>query len=226
MFTVPQPTVPVHSGGAFPVRRIFCVGKNYAAHVAEMGGDPKETPPTFFSKPADAVCVRGEGGGEVCYPLATEDLHYEGELVVALGAGGEAMTEAQAAGSIYGIAAGCDLTRRDLQREAKERGNPWDLSKALDDGAILGPIGKVDRAPGPGAIRTLVNGEVRQDGRLEDMVWSVPALIARLSGYFRLAPGDLVYTGTPEGVGPLSVGDEVEILVEDCVPCRFTVAAR
>ena len=225
MFVVPRPAVPVlGSAEPFPVRRIFCVGKNYAAHAAEMGD--ADAPPTFFSKPADAACVRGGEGGEVRYPLGTDDLHYEGELVVALGAGGERMTEAQAAGSIFGIAAGCDLTRRDLQREAKAASGPWDLAKGLDDGAVLGPIGKVDRAPGPGAIRTLVNGEVRQDGRLEDMVWPVPALIARLSGYFRLAPGDLIYTGTPEGVGPLSVGDEVEILVKDCAPCRFTVTPR
>ena len=220
-----RPVVPIHgTDRTFPVRRIYCVGKNYKGHAAEMG-EP-DAAPVFFGKPADAVFVPQPGADAVRYPLATEELHHEAELVVALGSGGEAMSEAQAAGSVFAVAAGCDLTRRDRQREAKAKGEPWDVAKGLDQGAVLGPLGPVDRPPEGGAIRLSVNGEVRQDARLDDMVLSVPALIAALSRFFALAPGDLIYTGTPAGVGPLIVGDTVEVLVEDCVPCRFGIAPR
>ena len=225
VFSVPVPAVPiVGTDEAFPVRRVFCVGKNYRAHAAEMGEVDAE--PVFFTKPADAVWTPRPGADALRYPLATEELHHEAELVVALGAGGEGLSEAQAADSVFGVAAGCDLTRRDRQREAKAQGQPWDVAKGLDQGAVVGPITRADRAPGEGAIRLTVNGAVRQDGRTQDMVLSVPALIARLSGYFALRPGDLVFTGTPEGVGPLAVGDRVEVLAGDCAPCRFEVAPR
>ncbi|WP_425511353.1 fumarylacetoacetate hydrolase family protein [Parvularcula dongshanensis] len=201
---------------------MFCVGKNYADHVREMGGDPQDTPPVFFTKPADAVSA----APEIRYPLATENLHFEGELVVALKAGGERLSEDEARTCLFGIAAGCDLTRRDLQAAAKKAGGPWDTAKALDDGAVLGPIAPVDEAPAEGFLRTRVNGELRQDGRLEDMIWPVPALIAKLSEYFELKAGDLVFTGTPEGVGAIGPGDAVTVEIEGCAPCAFGVVPR
>ncbi len=221
MFDVPAPKIPTTSGEAFPVRRIFCVGKNYAEHTREMGGDPKDTPPVFFTKPADAACTEGT----IPFPPATDDLHYEGELVVALAGGGNDLSFDQAARAIYGYAAGCDLTRRDLQAEAKASGGPWDLAKALDRGAMLGPLvpmpGEVlDR----GALVLTVNGEKRQDGDLSDMIWSIPELLAKLSRYFELRSGDLVFTGTPAGVGPLAKGDSVEVRIADLPPLRFTLA--
>ncbi|MCI5046804.1 MAG: fumarylacetoacetate hydrolase family protein [Aquisalinus sp.] len=220
----PQPAVPVVGGGLFPVRRIFCVGKNYADHVKEMGGDPKNVPPVFFTKPADAVHT----GGQFNFPLATDNLHYEGEMVVALKSGGTHIPEAEATGHIFGYAAGCDLTRRDLQAAAKEKGGPWDTAKALDDGAAVGPItpvadvGVLDK----GSISLSVNGETRQQSDLSLMIWSLPEIIARLSGLFALKAGDLIYTGTPEGVGPLVVGDTCRIEVAGLAPLDFQVFER
>ena len=210
----PPPTVavPVHGGGMFPVRRIFCVGKNYADHVREMGGDPKETPPVFFTKPADAVAT----GGDVPFPQATDNLHYEGELVVALKGGGRNLSSREAAGAlVFGQAAGCDLTRRDHQTRAKTAGAPWDTAKAFDHSAPIAPIARIEDLPPArfdGArLVTRVNGETRQNGALADMIWSVPDIIIALSSQFELKPGDLIFTGTPEGVGPLSVGDETQV---------------
>lgn len=225
MFDIAIPTVPVAgSKDRFPVRRIFCVGKNYADHVREMGGDPKEGAPIFFTKPADAVFVPNERGA-LRYPSATTDLHYEAELVVALGRGGEAVPEGDAASLIYGIAAGCDLTRRDAQLAAKAAGEPWDVAKGLDDGAVIGTI-TPGLIPPRGRIALSVNGQTRQASDLSAMIWSVPAIIAKLSDAFALKPGDLIYTGTPEGVGPLVPGDRVAIDVEGCSPVRFEVAPR
>jgi len=215
-----QPAVPVTGGGLFPVRRIFCVGKNYADHQAEMG-DAKGTPPVFFTKPADAVCA----GGEISFPLATENLHYEAELVVALKEGGSKLASGEEQGLIYGFAAGCDLTRRDLQAAAKKAGAPWDTAKAFDNSAVIGPITPVDQCGdlNEAAIRLSVNGESRQDGRLSQMIWSVAEIIDNLSAYFELKAGDLIYTGTPAGVGPIGSGDRVAVSIDGLEPVSFTL---
>ena len=218
------PSVPVAGGGVFPVRRIFCVGKNYADHVKEMGGDPKTTPPTFFTKPADAVFT----GGDMPFPPATENLHYEGELVVALKSGGRDIPEADAARYIFGYAAGCDLTRRDLQSAAKEKGGPWDTAKALDNGAAIGAMTPVSETGflQEGKITLFINEEIRQSSDLSKMIWSVEEIIARLSGLFELKAGDLIYTGTPEGVGRMVVGDDVVTAIDGLSPCRFRLVNR
>jgi len=197
----------------FPVRRIFCVGRNYAAHAREMGKDPDREPPFFFTKPADAIVGSGE---TVAYPPLTNNLHYEGELVVAIGKGGADISEADALGYVYGYAIGNDLTRRDLQFEARDKGRPWDWGKAFDRSAVCGPIHKVADVghKSQGSIRLTVNGEVRQDADLRELIWSVPEIISLLSQSMRIAPGDLVYTGTPAGVGPLVPGDACVISIE------------
>lgn len=207
-----QTVAAVSGGGLFPVRRIFCVGRNYADHVREMGGDPKASPPVFFTKPADAVVP---DGADIPYAQATSNLHYEGELVVALKSGGKDLDAKAARGAIYGYAAGCDLTRRDHQARAKDAGAPWDTAKAFDASAPLGEIfpaenaGDLSRA----RLQTLVNGETRQDAPLAAMIWSVEDIIAALSAQFELKAGDLIFTGTPEGVGALKPGDEVKIAI-------------
>lgn len=211
----PQATVDVHGGGLFPVRRIFCIGKNYADHVAEMGGDVKSDPPVFFSKPADAVTPSASMLG---FPSATESLHFEGELVIALKAGGQNLSGRKEAGAlIFGAACGCDLTRRDLQAAAKKAGWPWDSAKAFDRSAPVGAIGKVQDFPpddfNDAHIVTRVNGEVRQDAPLSSMIWNVQEIICELSRFFELKAGDLIFTGTPAGVGALSRGDRVEVRI-------------
>lgn len=207
----PQPAAPVAGGGLFPVRRIFCIGRNYAKHVREMGGDPKTSPPVFFSKPADALVTDNR---PVPYPTITTDLEYEGELVIALGKGGASISVADAPSHIFGYAAGCDLTRRDLQFAAKKAGAPWDAAKGFDHSA---PIGAIARAPDvdlAGAhLTTKINGEERQSAPLSDMIWSVAELVSHLSDYFELAAGDLIFTGTPEGVSPIVAGDRVEVQI-------------
>ena len=216
------PTVTLAVAGRperFPVRRVFCVGRNYAEHAREMGGDPQAEPPFFFTKPADAVV---EGGGTIPYPPATANLHHEGELVVAIGKAGAMVDEGAAAGMIWGHAAGNDLTRRDMQAEAKATRRPWDLAKGFDKSAIVGAI-----RPGPladAALRCLVNGAIRQEARLSDMIWSPPAIIAALSRLVSLAPGDLVFTGTPAGVGPLQRGDTCRVEIDGLQPAVVTIA--
>ncbi|PPQ38965.1 fumarylpyruvate hydrolase [Rhodoblastus acidophilus] len=202
----PQACAPVAGGGLFPVRRIFCVGQNYADHAREMGGDPQRNPPFFFTKPADALAVNG---ADAPYPSLTHNLHHEIELVVALAGGGRDIAAEAAEALIFGYAAGIDLTRRDLQAEAKKAGRPWDMAKGFDVSAPLGlirPIGQTGRV-GQGRISLTVNGAPRQSGDLADMIWSVPEIIAILSTYVKLAPGDLIFTGTPAGVGPALTGD-------------------
>jgi fumarylpyruvate hydrolase len=202
----PRPIAPVAGGGQFPVRRIFCVGQNYAAHAREMGGDPTREPPFFFTKPADALVI---DGADAPYPSLTHNLHHEIELVVAIGRGGADIPAAQALDHIYGYAAGLDLTRRDLQSQARENRKPWDMSKGFDGSAPLGLIRPATQIghPKAGRISLKVNDAVRQDGDLADLIWSVPEVIAALSTYVALAPGDLIFTGTPSGVGPLERGD-------------------
>lgn len=208
----PQAVVPVAGGGDFPVRRIFCVGRNYAEHAREMGHDPDREAPFFFTKPADALLT---GGADMPYPSMTQDLHHEMELVVALGAGGSEVAQADAPGLIWGYAAGLDMTRRDLQTEAKTQGRPWDMAKGFDHSAPIGalvPAAGVN--PGRGRIELRVNGEVRQSSDLSKLIWSVPETVAYLSRLVRLAPGDLIFTGTPEGVAAVRRGDVLEGTVE------------
>ena len=216
-----QTVVPVSGGGLFPVRRVFCVGRNYAAHAREMGSDPDREPPFFFCKPADAVVT----GAEVNYPSATENLHHEMELVVAIGVGGEDVAARDALELVFGYAAGLDLTRRDLQDAAKATRRPWDMSKGFDQS---GPVGEIVPAraighPAKGRISLRVNGEVRQEGDLADQIWSVPEVIAALSKLVRLEPGDLIFTGTPDGVGPLLAGDLAEGEIEGVGQIRVRI---
>jgi fumarylpyruvate hydrolase len=206
-----RPRVPVEGDAAvFPVRRILCVGRNYAAHRREMGGDDRD-PPFFFAKPADAVVPFG---GAVAYPPATADLHHEIELVVALGAGGAEVPAAQALDLVLGYAVGVDLTRRDLQSAARERGQPWEAAKGFDGSAPISAIRRWAGAPPQGRIRLSVNGQVRQDATVADMIWNVAEIISEASRLWRLEPGDLIFTGTPEGVGAIVRGDRIEGEVE------------
>jgi len=211
----PGATLPiVGSGQRFPVRRIFCVGRNYADHAREMGAidqaDGRE-PPFFFTKPGDAV-VGGDGEVSVAYPPLTNNLHHEVEMVVALGAGGANVAVDTANSLIFGYAVGLDLTRRDMQAKAKAKSHPWDMSKGFDQSAVAGAIRPVVLSghPAAGRICLKVNGEMRQDGDLSAMMWKVAEIIANLSTMVRLEPGDLIYTGTPAGVGPLVPGDVLE----------------
>ncbi|MGB6241130.1 MAG: fumarylacetoacetate hydrolase family protein [Castellaniella sp.] len=195
----------------FPVRRIYCVGRNYAEHAREMG-DTGRTPPFFFGKPADVVLNVADGAeGVLPYPPATSDLHHEIELVAALGSGGRDLTVDQAASAIWGYAIGLDMTRRDLQAEAKKAGRPWDTAKGFDHSAVLGPVHPVSSTGSKtsGAISLTINGQPRQSGDLSDMIWSVPEAIAYLSTLFELKAGDLIFTGTPAGVGAVVVGDRL-----------------
>ena len=209
----PTPSLAiVDDARRFPVRRILCVGQNYAAHAREMGADPSKPAPFFFAKPADALVV---DGADPTYPPATANLHHEVELVVAIGEGG----------MIAGWAVGVDLTRRDLQSEAKAKGRPWEAGKAFDQSAPCGAL-TLCALPDPDAIIQLtVNGEVRQSGRLSDMIWDPAGILAQANRLWRLQPGDLIFTGTPEGVGPLVSGDRVEASIDGLAPLTFTVKA-
>ena len=205
----PRPAIPVIGQQAqFPVRRIYCVGRNYAAHAREMGKDPDREPPFFFMKPADAIVP---GGGNVKYPPGTSDLHHEIEMVVALHRGGSNIASVQALEHVFGYAVGLDLTRRDLQGEAKKMGRPWDFGKSFDQSAPVTAIYPVATHGHheSGSITLHVNGELRQQGDLSEMIWSVPETIAYLSEYYRLEPGDLIFTGTPAGVGAVGPGDKL-----------------
>jgi fumarylpyruvate hydrolase len=208
----PHPTPAVEVKGCaerFPVHRIYCVGRNYTAHAREMGGDPDREPPFFFSKPADAIVP---SQASVPYPPRTKNLHHEIELVVAIGKGGCDIPVAQALEHVYGYAVGNDLTRRDLQSQAKSKEQPWDTSKGFDHSAVIGTITPATQSGhlSTGRIWLKVNGELRQQADLAELIWSVPEVIAELSTFFELVPGDLIYTGTPAGVGPLKPGDRVE----------------
>ncbi len=222
VFPPPAPTVlPVSGGGLFPVRRVFCVGRNYADHVREMGNDPDREPPVFFTKPADAISTRPN----IPFPSATRNLHYEGELVVAIGKEGAEISTGEALQHVFGYSVGCDLTRRDLQAAAKKGGQPWDMGKAFD---FSGPVGVLHPAkeighPATGALTLSVNGETKQQGDIAQMIWSIPEVIASLSTYVRLAPGDLIFSGTPAGVGPVVKGDRIEIHVDGVATHVFTL---
>lgn len=209
-YVIPAPPIPAldvkGEQGKFPVRRIYCVGRNYAEHAREMGHDPNREPPFFFQKPGDAVLPNG---GDFPYPPKTNDLHFEIELVAALGKGGANIEASKAFEHVYGYAVGIDMTRRDLQAEAKKLGRPWEVGKGFEFSApcsAVVPAAKIGH-PSKGAIWLTVNGETRQRGDLSQLIWSVPESIAYLSGFFTLAPGDLLFTGTPAGVGAVKRGD-------------------
>ncbi len=218
----PQAWVPVgHGNGRFPVRRIYCVGRNYAEHAREMGGDDRD-PPFFFQKPADAIL---HSGGVLPYPPLTEELHHEVELVLSLKAGGGGLSADAAANAVFGLAVGIDFTRRDLQAVAKKAGKPWEIGKAFDHSAAIAPLTPLGGEPLPtsGEISLSVNGEVRQQGDLRDMVWGCVEVIQTLSKHYRLAPGDLIYTGTPAGVGPVVRGDRVSANIAELSELSVTI---
>ena len=205
----PQAAVPVRgSDQLYAVSRIFCVGRNYAAHAREMGSDPTREPPFYFNKaPADLVA----SGSTIAYPPGTENFHYEMELVIAIGQPAFRVAPDQAAACVWGYACGLDMTRRDLQNAAKAIGRPWDFGKDFENAAVISPLVPASEVGplGGGLIELSVNGAVKQTGDLADMIWSVPEVVANLSQYYHLQPGDLIYTGTPEGVGPVKLGDRI-----------------
>jgi fumarylpyruvate hydrolase len=209
----------------FPVRRVYCVGRNYADHAREMGNDPDREPPFFFAKPADAV-VPAEGS--IPYPPLTADLHHEIELVVAIGTGGADIDPAEALDHVWGYATGVDLTRRDLQAVAKKMSRPWENAKGFDASGPATPLVPAARIghPASGRIWISVNGDVRQQGDLADQIWAVPDIIAHLSQSVRLEPGDIIFTGTPAGVAALKPGDRVEGGIDGIASFRFTVGDK
>jgi fumarylpyruvate hydrolase len=220
VFDWPCPALPVQGEHRrFKVRRIFCVGRNYAAHAREMGHDPDREPPFFFMKPADAIAADPES---IPYPPATADLHHEVELAVALGAELRDADPKAAADAIYGHAVAIDLTRRDLQGTAKKLGRPWEVGKAFEASCPCGAI-RQGQPPARGRIRLSVNGEPRQDGDLAQLIWSVPEVLAQASKVFTLKPGDIVLTGTPAGVGPLQAGDDVDADIEGVGSLRLQI---
>jgi fumarylpyruvate hydrolase len=218
-----QPAVPVAGGGRFPVHRIYCVGLNYADHIREFGRDPQASPPVFFMKPADAIVANGAA---IPYPPRTANFHHEIELVVAIGRAGSGIAPARALEHVFGYAAGNDLTRRDLQRAAKDRGEPWDISKGFDHSA---PVAAIRPASGGhlsrGRIWLDVNGERRQESDLGQMLYDAAHLIAELSSLYTLQPGDLIFTGTPSGVGALQPGDRLEGGIEGLEVLTNTIVA-
>lgn len=227
---VPSPLEPVvlpivGSAAAFPVRRVYCVGRNYLEHIREMKEGDERDPPFFFQKPRDAVMA---SGGTMPYPPQTDDLQYEVELVVAIGGGGLNLTAKQALDVIYGYAVGIDMTRRDRQRESFAKGLPWEIGKSFDHSAPCGPIHPVTAVGHKlrGGISLSVNGSVRQHGDLAQMIWNVPEIVANLSCLYRLCPGDLIMTGTPAGVGPVVPGDRLEGVVDGLNPVVVTIGQR
>lgn len=219
----PQVSVPVVGGGAFPLRRIYCVGRNYAEHAREMGHDPDAEPPFFFSKPADAVVT---DGAAVPYPTETGNLHYEVELVAAIGKGGRNIAIEDALGHVWGYAVGIDLTRRDLQTWAKKAGKPWEVAKGFDHSAPISALVPASTLTPPlrGAITLTVNGETKQSADIADMIWDLPHVIAELSRYFELVPGDLIFTGTPSGVGAVVKGDRLTGTIAGVGSVEATIA--
>ena len=203
--------VPVAgSDSQFAVRRVYCVGRNYAAHAREMGFDPDREPPFFFCKPTDAVVPVADGATlELAYPPQTANYHYEAELVAAIGKGGDDIPVEQALEHVYGYAVGLDMTRRDLQMKMREMGRPWEIGKAFDRSAPIAPIHRAEDVGHfeSGAVKLTVNGETKQESDVSHLIWSVAETVAYLSKFFRLEPGDLIYTGTPEGVGAVVGGD-------------------
>ena len=217
----PPVLVPTTTGTLFPVRRLFCIGQNYADHAREMGGDPDRKPPFFFTAWAETVVP---GGGTIAYPAGTANYHHEVELVVAICGSGRDVSPETALGLVHGYGVGLDMTRRDLQAAAKTAGRPWDTAKNVEQSK---PVGTLSPAagfdPGAGAITLSVNGHGRQTGDLGHQIWSVAEIIAHISGLYRLEPGDLIFTGTPAGVGPVVTGDVLEAAIEGLEPLSVTV---
>jgi fumarylpyruvate hydrolase len=220
----PQVTLPVaESSKLFPVGRIYCVGRNYAEHAREMGHDPEREPPFFFMKPADAIVPNG---ATIAYPTITKDLHHEVEMVVAIGKGGADIAVDKALDHVFGYGVGLDMTRRDVQGEAKKMGRPWEMGKAFDDSApcsALKPVSMVGH-PAQGAIWLKVNGKTTQQGDLSELIWNIPETIAYLSKLITLRAGDLIYSGTPAGVGPVNRGDRLEGHVDGVGDLTITYA--
>lgn len=223
--TVPAPGVAVSGGERFPVRRIYCVGRNYVEHIREMREGDERDPPFFFQKPADALVA---DGGTVPYPPDTDDLQFEVELVAAIGRGGRDIPGSRALDHVFGYAVGLDMTRRDRQRDMRALMLPWERGKAFDASAPCGPVERAARIghPASGAITLAVNGAERQRGDLSRMIWAVPEIIANLSASYRLEPGDLVMTGTPAGVGPVGPGDRLVGAVEGVGALTVTIGPR
>jgi fumarylpyruvate hydrolase len=221
----PQASIAVANEAArVPVRRIFCVGRNYAAHAREMGMDDRD-PPFFFTKPADAVV---DDKQTIPYPPDTDDLNHEAELVAVIGKGGTNIAIEDSLGHVWGYAVGNDLTRRDIQIRARDQGRPWDLGKGFDRSAVIGPVHRVSEVghPSEGSIRLAVNGEIRQDGNLNEMIWKLPEMITILSRSVELKPGDLIMTGTPAGIGPLVPGDICVITIAGLGDLTTTIGPR
>jgi fumarylpyruvate hydrolase len=222
------PSVPIAGeAGHFPVRHIYCVGRNYAEHAKEMGGDATKEPPFFFTKPADAIVPVVAGSvGSMHYPLATKNLHYELELVVAIGHPGVRLPADKANDIVYGYAVGLDMTRRDLQNQMREQKRPWDIGKSFAEAAPIAPLHPVASTGllTRGAIVLTVNGQEKQKGDLSDMIWDVPHMLSFLSQMYELLPGDLVFTGTPAGVGPVVPGDQLQGTIEGLTPLSVRIA--
>lgn len=217
----PTVTVPVTNGDAFPVRRVFCIGRNYAAHAREMGRDPDREPPFFFTAWAETVVP---DGSVIAYPQSTSDYHHEIELVVAIGASGRNVDAGRALDLVYGYAVGLDMTRRDLQLQARDAGRPWDTGKNVEQSKPMGPIHPAAGFDaGSGAITLKVNGQTRQTGDLADLIWPVADVVAHISRYYRLEPGDLIFTGTPAGVGPVVQGDVLVGTIEGLGELTVTI---
>ena len=215
------------SNDKFPVRRILCVGANYVAHALEMGRDPSREPPFFFAKPTDAIVNADKGLNTVIpYPPQTNNFHYEMEMVVAIGKNAQNIEVEEALNVIWGYGAGIDLTRRDLQKAAKDKGRPWELGKGFDNSAIISslcPVSKIGH-PQESKIWLNVNDKIKQDSSIDKLIWSVPEMISILSKTMTLKPGDIIYTGTPEGVGPISKGDKISGGVEGIGEISITIS--
>ncbi|MCZ8180829.1 MAG: fumarylacetoacetate hydrolase family protein [Rhizobium sp.] len=223
LFSIPTaPLIPVLGlQEGFPIHRIFCVGRNYAAHAAELGNTVDRVAPFYFTKPPTGLVIEG---CTIAYPPGTEDYHHEIELVIAIGAPAFRVSTEEAMKSVFGYAVGLDMTRRDLQNAMKEKQRPWDISKAFEESAVIGPITPASEfAPDAQRISLLVNGSLRQEGHLNEMVWTVPEMISHLSRYYHLTPGDLIFTGTPSGVGALQPGDRLAGAVEGLTPIVVTI---
>ena len=226
LFDLPAtPTIPVlGETAAFPVRRVFCAGRNYVAHALEMGLPTDKGEPYFFAKSAWAMCP---SGATIPFALGSDEYHYEMELVVAIGAPAFRISESDALSIVLGYACGLDMTRRDLQRMAKSEGNPWDFAKDFENSGVIAPITRAaDFQLGDQQLRLAQNGEVKQDAAISDMIFSVPELISYLSKFYHLEPGDLLYTGTPAGVGPIAVGDRLVGTIEGLTPVELAIGAR
>lgn len=223
-FVIPVPptvSVPVSGGGSFPVRRVYCIGRNYAAHAVEMGHDPDREPPFFFQKNPDDLNTTGS----FPYPPQSTDVHYEAEVAVLLKSGGTNIPLESALDHVYGYALSLDMTRRDLQGVAKKMGRPWEIGKAFHASAPIGPVHTVEETGhlAEGNLTLKVNGEIKQQGDLNQMIWKVPEMISYLSDYFTLAPGDVILSGTPAGVGPIQKGDAMEVAVDGLGAMTITV---